>query len=995
MDSVDSVLVLLDEEDPILKQHALTNLHKLVDAHWAEISEALTKIEEISEISEEPALSQLAAAVASKCFYHLEEYDDALRLALAAGNHFDVGSVSEYSTTMVGKCIDTYITVRTEAAAAAAAATVDDEAKAIDAVDPRLESIVEGMFDQCYTHGTFRQALGIALEAQRLDKVTDTLVKSGAELPALLTHTLTICQQVVSSRSFRLHVLAVLVKQYNSLPSPNYEELAVCLHYLNDVPAFAALLLKLLNADQNNTYLMAYQLCFDLVEIQDQRFSNQLQVLLQERIPGAAAQAVAEGEAAEGATEAAPLSAEDKAFKEHLETALSILSGGTATALHLDFLYRRNKTDPLILKQLKQTTENNRKSSVLHTATIVAHAYMNSGTTNDSFLRNNLDWLARASNWAKFGATASIGVVHKGNVKPAMQLLQPYLPKDGGGASTSAYSEGGALYALGLIHAGEGVSNHAAGANALEYLKAALANAAAQEEESAREVMQHGACLGVGLVAMSSGNTELIEQLRHILYQDNAVAGEGAALAMGMVMLGGGMKEHAGELEHLMGYAHDTKHEKIIRGVALCAAMAMYGQEEAADVTIDQLCLDKDPVLRYGGMYAVAMAYAGTSNNAAIRRLLHVAVSDVNNDVRRAAVLSLGFLMLKTPDKLPELIALLSESYNPHVRYGAAMALGIGCSGMADPSAALQLLEVLTADKVDFVRQGAFLASAMLLLQQNPEQHSKAKAFRAKLSEITSDQKHSSTMTLMGSILSQGLLDAGGRNVGIDLMSHSGVCKAPAIVGMVLFTQYWFWYPMLHMLSLTFTPTALIGVNWQLDLPKDFKVNCGDADMAKFAYPKPLEEKKADKKVRVKVAELSTTAKAKAKNNAKKKKEEGDGMEVDEAEEDKEKKVGEVETVEDTKEEKEDPLQNPLRVVREQLPFIRFSTNSRYVPVYSGEGAGKAHRAGIVVLKDNTPDEPEDVLKVAVPPTGDEANEAKAPEPFEWTPPETTSMDEK
>jgi 26S proteasome regulatory subunit N2 len=125
---------------------------------------------------------------------------------------------------------------------------------------------------------------------------------------------------------------------------------------------------------------------------------------------------------------------------------------------------------------------------------------------------------------------------------------------------------------------------------------------------------------------------------------------------------------------------------------------------------------------------------------------------------------------------------------------------------------------------VDFVRQGAFLATAMLLMQQNPEHHSKAKAFRTKLTDITSDQKHSSTMTLMGSVLAQGVLDAGGRNVTIDLMSHSGVAKAPAVVGMALFTQYWFWYPMMHMLSLTFTPTALIGVNWQLDLPKDFKV---------------------------------------------------------------------------------------------------------------------------------------------------------------------------
>jgi 26S proteasome regulatory subunit N2 len=90
-------------------------------------------------------------------------------------------------------------------------------------------------------------------------------------------------------------------------------------------------------------------------------------------------------------------------------------------------------------------------------------------------------------------------------------------------------------------------------------------------EQSSREVMQHGACLGVGLVSMSSGDAELIEQLRHILYQDNAVAGEGAALAMGMVMLGGGVSKHQGELEHLLGYAHDTKHEKIVRGIAMCA----------------------------------------------------------------------------------------------------------------------------------------------------------------------------------------------------------------------------------------------------------------------------------------------------------------------------------------------------------------------------------------------------------------------------------------
>jgi 26S proteasome regulatory subunit N2 len=75
------------------------------------------------------------------------------------------------------------------------------------------------------------------------------------------------------------------------------------------------------------------------------------------------------------------------------------------------------------------------------------------------------------------------------------------------------------------------------------------------------------------------------------------------------------------------------------------------------------------------------LAYCGTGNNKAIRRLLHVAVSDVNDDVRRAAVTALGFILFRTPKQVPRIVQLLSESYNPNVRYGATLALGISCAG--------------------------------------------------------------------------------------------------------------------------------------------------------------------------------------------------------------------------------------------------------------------------------------------------------------------------
>jgi 26S proteasome regulatory subunit N2 len=75
------------------------------------------------------------------------------------------------------------------------------------------------------------------------------------------------------------------------------------------------------------------------------------------------------------------------------------------------------------------------------------------------------------------------------------------------------------------------------------------------------------------------------------------------------------------------------------------------------------------------------MAYKGTGSNTAIRRLLHIAVSDVNDDVRRGAVTSLGFILFRDPQRVPRVVQLLSESYNPHVRYGATFALGIACAG--------------------------------------------------------------------------------------------------------------------------------------------------------------------------------------------------------------------------------------------------------------------------------------------------------------------------
>jgi len=203
---------------------------------------------------------------------------------------------------------------------------------------------------------------------------------------------------------------------------------------------------------------------------------------------------------------------------------------------------------------------------------------MHAGTTSDVFLRENLEWLGLASNWSKFSATAGLGVIHKGYFEQGLNILGPYLPQPGGESTIpgAAYSEGGALYALGLINAGCGI-------DVLPYLRDALKGAQG-------EVVQHGAALGLGVAGMGSKSYDAFEDLKAVLFTDNAVAGEAAGYAIGLVMLGTASAE---PVQEMLQYARETQHEKIIRGLAMGTAFIYYGRQEEADETIKLLLSEK------------------------------------------------------------------------------------------------------------------------------------------------------------------------------------------------------------------------------------------------------------------------------------------------------------------------------------------------------------------------------------------------------------------
>jgi len=101
-------------------------------------------------------------------------------------------------------------------------------------------------------------------------------------------------------------------------------------------------------------------------------------------------------------------------------------------------------------------------------------------------------------------------------------------------------------------------------------------------------------------------------------------------------------------------------------------------------------------------------------------------------------------------------------SYNPHVRYGTALSIGIACAGTMFPEA-ISMLEPMLNDTVDFVRQAAFIGMALVMQQANNNLEPKLEKFKKNIEEVYT-KKHEDILCKLGAILAAGILEAGGRN---------------------------------------------------------------------------------------------------------------------------------------------------------------------------------------------------------------------------------------
>ena len=241
--SASGVIGFLSETDPELQIFALRKLNEEIDSLWTEVVGSVGDVEALYEDPQFPE-RELAALVASKVYYNLQEYNESMVFALCAGKFFDIDREGEYEDTIISKCVDTYIAMSSDSSASDSTQTPaqlntafptgtngaantsaslssptmpfsqatlpsksllsrQDSSTSFDpsiqnapAMAPSsflagtsqqqniqvpLQKIIQRLFERCFREKRYRQVVGIAVEARKFDVIRGAILRANED----------------------------------------------------------------------------------------------------------------------------------------------------------------------------------------------------------------------------------------------------------------------------------------------------------------------------------------------------------------------------------------------------------------------------------------------------------------------------------------------------------------------------------------------------------------------------------------------------------------------------------------------------------------------------------------------------------------------------------------------------------------------------------------------------------------------------------------------
>ncbi|MCP9263000.1 26S proteasome non-ATPase regulatory subunit 1 [Dirofilaria immitis] len=244
---------------------------------WFEVADYLSVIEGLHE-DEHFKQRYLAALLASKVAFCLGDYNGALQLALAAEDKFQLTPRS--SSILVGSQDEQYVNKIIEHALD----TYKQAKRNEDEIDPRLEKLINRLFERNMKRRELRYVIGLALDTRRTDMIL-VAIKATDDQAALLTETVAKVLESQMDRAFRSIVLDLLLRLFAELEEPDFVSMCQCLIKLEKPDDVADILQRLVSNKGDNGVLLAYQIAFDLYENASQQFISKIEQSLIDNTP--------------------------------------------------------------------------------------------------------------------------------------------------------------------------------------------------------------------------------------------------------------------------------------------------------------------------------------------------------------------------------------------------------------------------------------------------------------------------------------------------------------------------------------------------------------------------------------------------------------------------------------------------------------------------------------------------------------------------------------
>lgn len=303
--------------------------------------------------------------------------------------------------------------------------------------------------------------------------------------------------------------------------------------------------------------------------------------------------------------------------------------------------------------------------------------------------------------------------------------------------------------------------------------------------------------------------------------------------------------------------------------------------------------------------------------------------------------------------------------------------------------------------------QGAAIGLGALFMECNETSNKQVGEYRAKVMKTLKNEgfagarREDTVLRRQGALLGSGLLDAGGRNLALQLRSPLHCMRREATVCCFVACQLWEWYPLFNLVVKALTPSALLAVDSSLQLPRGFTMHCAaspalfeyvpathkeedDGKSKKSSVHFSFQQTRSSKRTLSKVLRRASTqgVEEKGEKDVKEEKEEANGA-VDATPKEgvaKEGDTKEGDTKETTKPTPtEFDVQNGTRITPLQLPFLSVKPQ-RFLPVLDiALVSTTGSLPGVLVLSDTDPATPVLYLNLQ---KSDELPDQLCPKPF-------------